>query len=123
MARGDVGHLCHSFFRDATGMVHFKESYLEQSHQWCENALYWFCQLHIPRILVDNTHTRHWEYAAAVRIATHHRYRTFQHVCTGTWQNTSGVPDSLVATMRTRFEDDKLLPHYLIDNKELTTSC
>jgi predicted kinase len=100
------------YFRDHAGIVQFRSPWLSQSHLWCRNALYWLCQLRIPRIVIDNTHVHLWEYKEAAFIARAHHYRVFQHVCTGTWQNVNNVPDQLVRKMRAEFEHDADVPHY-----------
>jgi hypothetical protein len=100
------------YFRDHAGVVQFRLPWLSESHRWCQNVLYWLCELRIPRIVVDNTHIHRWEYAETVRIARTHHYRVFQQVCTGTWPNVNNVPEDRVRQMRAEFEQDTDIPAY-----------
>jgi hypothetical protein len=70
------------YFRDESGVVHFRLEELAASHEWCRQAFAYLCTFRVPRILVDNTHLRQWEYSATVHLATEQGYRVFQHVCT-----------------------------------------
>lgn len=100
------------YFRDVDGLVQWRQEEAKLSHAWCTTVLYWLCAWCTPRIVVDNTHLRHWELEANRMTPIVHAYRVFQHVCAGAWPNTSGVPEAQVVAMRKRFEASSLIPTY-----------
>ena len=110
------------FFRGADGIVRFEAGKLKESHLWCAQVFFQSMHRRIPRIIIDNTNLRGWEYRVYWMGVVRTAYRIFQHVCSGTWPNTSGVPEPLVKTMRRRLEVDKEIPHYHLDDKELIPS-
>jgi hypothetical protein len=98
------------YFRDAEGNVQWCVDDLRKAHNWCGNVLWWLKQLCTPRIVVDNMHLRLWEMSSYQ--FGRGAYRIFQKVCTGTFPNTSVVPDTRVKEMRANFEKYDFLPHY-----------
>jgi hypothetical protein len=101
-----------NYFRGWDGVVRFQEHQLRESHGWCAVLFHQLLYLRTPRIVVDNTNLRCWEYATYWIATAGRAYRCFQKVCTGRYPNTNGVPDALVTRMRERFEQDTQLPHY-----------
>ena len=103
------------YFRGRDGIVRFRADRLQQSHAWCRNFFGLLIERCIPRIVLDNTHMALWEYDGSMGAAFRQAYRVFQHVCTGTFQNTSHISEQKVQAMRKRFEQDNYLPHYQVD--------
>jgi predicted kinase len=88
----------------------YVETMVSAAHLACrirvERAIY----AGAPFVLVDNTHTRRWEYARTIDIARNAGALIFQHVCTGNWPSVHEVPADKMVHMRKRFEPDETLP-------------
>ena len=65
-----------------------------------------------PYVVVDNTHTRRWEYEKTLEIARNAHAMVYQYVCTGTWPSVHDIPADKLVMMSQRFESDVFLLHW-----------
>lgn len=87
----------------------FDASKLSEAHAWCMRVFLESVWQKRPQIVVDNTHTKLWEFSGYVQVASSLGYdilivRMDTSVKVAAARNTHGVPEKAVQGMADRFE-------------------
>ena len=106
-----------NYFKRPDGFYDFNFRVLKNAHAWCRKKVE--CAMAgdtwgpSPSIIVDNTNTRHWEYAEYLKLADKYGYDV-ETIVIGDFddasvkkyaeRNTHGVPVDKVIEMAQRFE-------------------
>lgn len=101
-------------FINEEGVYVFEPSRLGANHKKNQADVLYYATCSEPVIVVDNTNTRHWEYAPYIEIAKDHGYeihiitvgnpRDPEHVKACAERNTHGVSLEAIVKMSERFE-------------------
>lgn len=69
-------HICSAddYFMDSSGNYLFDGALLPLAHSWVEGIVEGLMRCKVPRIVVDNTNTRLWEFSIYLKMAEHHGY-------------------------------------------------
>jgi predicted kinase len=90
------------FFETVNGYK-FDKDLISEAHKWCQ----WSAKAALYQgrnVVVSNTFTRAWEMEPYFDMAVTFGIEPEVIICDGAFQNVHGVPDSVVAQMRERFE-------------------
>lgn len=87
------------------GRYCFRQDKLHEAHAWCREGvrLALSCGLDV---VVDNTHTRLWEFQPYIDMANQYGVSYTIIVANGNWPNVHGVPQAAVERMRQRWENN-----------------
>lgn len=92
------------YFYTPLGDYKFDPKLLPKAHEWCrtqtENDL-----RNGKSVIVSNTFTKQWEIKPYIDLAKTIGANLIIKKATGNYKNVHGVPDSVVATMKDRWED------------------
>jgi len=81
----------------------FDPEKLKLCHKLCQQDAEGFLEMGC-NVAVSNTFTRKWEMQAYLDMAEKHGVKIAIIVCQGEYENTHGVPQSVVKKMKNRFE-------------------
>jgi predicted kinase len=86
------------------GKYKFDMSRIKDAHAYCKKSVEDAMRSELTPIAVANTFTKKWEYQPYLDLAKQYGYKVEVHHCTGNYKNIHGVPDAIVARMKSQFE-------------------
>lgn len=95
------------YFTDIDGNYRFDRSKLALAHEACQLYVQLWMVQRVARIAVANTFTRHWEMAPYRDMASEFGYKVIEITLRPDelWPNVHNVPDSVIQSMRERWEE------------------
>lgn len=91
------------FFEDPDGGYRYDPTKVTEAHEWCLSVARDAVEAGFD-VVVSNTFTRVWEMQPYIDLAEANHVLLDVVVCTGTYENTHGVPAAAVEAMRQRWE-------------------
>lgn len=113
---GDLQAVIHStdeYFLDKNGEYKFNGSKIKEAHKWNRDRTL-DALTKEQNVIIDNTNIKNWEFEPYLKMAEDLGYEVYQLVCSGSYQNTHGVPQEVVERMGKTFEESTL-PHWSND--------
>jgi predicted kinase len=98
------------FVANGNGTYKFDPRLLGKAHGQCQYLANKAMESGLSLVVIDNTNITPKEYKPYIEMAAKHGYQVFQHVLNGNFNNTHGVPEDKVASMRMRFVTDSTIP-------------
>ena len=92
------------WFTDEDGNYDFDPSELGDAHGDCKSSVEFDMEVDVPKIAVANTFSQAWEAEPYFKLAEKYGYSPFIVECQNTFENTHGVPQETIETMRERWE-------------------
>ena len=91
------------YFEDSSGNYTYDPTKIKEAHSWCQQRADDLLNSG-QRVIVSNTFTQRWEMEPYRALAEKHRVPLRILVCTGSFENVHGVPDTVIERMRARWE-------------------